>query len=128
MPRGVVVGQGPDVEDRVIAAERELEAVLPLGRAVAGPRVAAQPREHRRDVVHEVDLRTGVCTPEHGHRHLGRLARQAEDQRRLAVGLGPHQPRPRDLGDLAPRAIGSTIRVASIVSPEASLPVTRSWT
>ena len=59
----LVVGQGPHVEHRIVAAERELEAVLALGRAVAGSRVAAQAREHRHDVVNEVDARRGVSSP-----------------------------------------------------------------
>ena len=46
-PRGKVVGECAMIEDRIVAAERELEAVLALGRTVARAGVAARPREHR---------------------------------------------------------------------------------
>ena len=60
MPRGLVVGQGSHVEDRVVAAKRELEAVLSLGRAVAGSLVTAEPRQHGSDIVREVDVHRRV--------------------------------------------------------------------
>ena len=41
------------IEDRIIAAQRELEAVLALGRTVASARVATCPREQRGDVAGE---------------------------------------------------------------------------
>ena len=41
-PAVEVVGQGAVVEQRIVAAQRQLEAVLALGRAVAGAGVAAQ--------------------------------------------------------------------------------------
>ncbi len=98
MPRGLVVGQCPHVEDRVVAAQRQLEAVLPLGRTVAGPRVAAQPRQDRRDIMHEIDMNRRI-QPQHRHRHRRGLARQANGQRPLAVGPGPDQPGARHLDD-----------------------------
>jgi hypothetical protein len=68
---GLVVGQGTDVEDRVVAAERELEPVLALRRAVAGTRVAAEAGHDRVDVVHEVDLRLVVHAGDRdGHLNL----------------------------------------------------------
>src|SRR5207244_2658909 len=39
----------------VVAQERELEALLPGRGAVAGPGVAAEPRQLRQDVVGEID-------------------------------------------------------------------------
>ena len=127
MPRGLVVGQGADVEDRVVAAERELEAVLALGRAVAGPRVAAQPRQDRRDVVDEVDLHRRVQRPARSPAPRPTCPPGGAIKRPLAVGLGPDQPRARDLDDRRrERRLDHPGHVDRLARGE--LPVTRSWT
>jgi hypothetical protein len=74
-PGGMVVGEGPHIKDRVIATQREFETVLALGGAVASPGVATQPRQHRRDVMSEVDAECRVQS-KHGDGHIDRLARQ----------------------------------------------------
>ena len=50
---GEIVEQRFVIELRIVAAQRELETVLPLGRAVAGARCAADFIEDRRDVAQE---------------------------------------------------------------------------
>ena len=55
-PGAVIIGEGADVVDRIVAAQGKLEAVLPLRRPVAGPLVAAHLGQERIDVADEVDV------------------------------------------------------------------------
>ncbi len=51
-----VVGERLVIEERVVAAQRQAEAVLALLGAVTGPRVAAHLGQHRHDIADEADL------------------------------------------------------------------------
>jgi len=123
----VLVGERPDVEQVIVAAQGELEAVLALGGPVAGALVAAQPGEHGTDVAHEIDM-GGSGRRLHPHPHLGRdrrlTLRIRHPQHRLAVGprpqqaaradgddpaVGPRGPRllePHAAGEVDPAAVG----------------------
>ena len=58
-----VVGERAVVEDRIVAAQRQLEAVLALRGAVAGAGVAAHARQRRHHVADEARPRISPSAP-----------------------------------------------------------------
>ena len=96
-PGAVIIGEGADVVDRIVAAQGKLEAVLPLRRPVAGPLVAAHLGQERIDIADEVDV-GDVFRPRDRHRDLfdhnawaARLAMN-DPQARGAVGERANKP------------------------------------
>src|SRR5687768_1305981 len=81
-----------------IAAERELEAPLARESAVAGPRVAPEPRQHRDDMALEVPRERFLRS---ANDHVGGRASVRRDggQRRLAVAYRPGHARRVDGDD-----------------------------
>src|SRR5262249_51157869 len=98
-PAGNVVGQGAVVEERVVAAQRQGEAVPALGGPVAGAGVAAHARDHGHHVADETDL-VFLFLPAHLYRHLNRLTGKGNLELAVAVGHGTNDPPRRDLDDL----------------------------
>ena len=104
-----------EVPGRVVAENREVEPVLPVGPAVATARVAPGPREDRHDVLCHVPRPNRLV--EDRHLRLGRLAVSRGPDLRLAgiqsmniARIDRHDPgrldRPDDLGhDLADRVL-----------------------
>ena len=82
-----LAGDHQEIGLRIVTPQRQLEAVLPRRRAVAGARVAAGFRQHRLHVVAEAPGNVAFVLLD-GHCHAGRppLPVRAED--RLAVGDG----------------------------------------
>ena len=91
---GVVVGERPHVKDRIVAAERQLEAVLAFRGPVAGALIAAELREHRVDVANEVDV-WPAANADHadrqGERDRGGAVAMDDAERALAVGERPEK-------------------------------------
>ena len=81
---GDVVDQAVVVKLRIIAAQRQLEAVLPLGGAVAGPGGAADFVQDGLDVAHERD-RARLLEVAHGHGQLRLEPARRDREARLAV-------------------------------------------
>jgi hypothetical protein len=85
-----VVGQRLVVEERVVAAQRQLETILPLLRPVAGTGVAAGLRQGRHHVAHEAD-RVGFLLAAHRHRHGDRSPADREAQLVATIRHGPNE-------------------------------------
>ena len=98
-PGGEVVGQRTMIEQRIVAAERELEAVLALGRAVAGAGVAAELRHGRHHVVHEAHL-VIVTDAADADGNDDRLLAERKLDLRFAVGLRTNQAGRRNVDQL----------------------------
>jgi hypothetical protein len=76
-----------EVGRRIVSAERQLEAVLPRGRPVAGPRVAARFRQHRLHVIAKTPGLIDLVTLNR-HLDLRGLIVPAGLNRRFAVADG----------------------------------------
>ena len=122
---GLVVGQGSHVEDRVVAAERELEAILSLGRAVASPLRCSPSRDKTGATSCVKSTCTGVFRPSTVTGTVAVLPASRKVRSPLPSALGRISP-DRDTSTIPADSELSTIRVTSSVSPVASLPVTRS--
>ena len=84
---GVVVDEGADVKDRVVAAERELEAGLAVLGAVTGAGAATELGEDGIYVADEIDLGVGIVGDDR-EGGLGGLAGEGGGERGCAVGEG----------------------------------------
>ena len=93
-----IVGQRQVIGRRIVAAERELETVLALGRAVASAGVAADLRDRRHYVADEADVIVGAKAGD-GDGDRDRLSGERESQFTFAVGFGTHHSGRRDFDD-----------------------------
>ena len=88
---GNFIKQGGVVELRVISAQRQLEAVLALGRTVAGARRASDLVENRHDVAHKRQ-RSLLAHVMDRHADLGRMSPGADVDLGLALARAVDQP------------------------------------
>ena len=113
------------VEERIVAAQRQLEAVLALGGAVAGAGVAAHLRQGRHHVADEADLVPGLLPLT----FTGMLAvwpASADLEHAVAVGHRPDHAGRTDADDLVrPVEPGQARDVDAF--PRFQTPVSTSW-
>ncbi len=101
-PAFQVVGQAAVIAQRIVAAQRQLEAVLALGRPVAGAGIAAHARQGRHHVPDKADLRL-LLQSLHLDVHDGNLVLPGDAEGALAVGDGPDLAGGSDPGHLRGR-------------------------
>ena len=112
MPRGLVVGQGTTSKSGSYPRSDSLKPFLPWAEPWHVP--ALQPMRDSTGATSCTKSTLGrQIHPQHRHGHLGRPARQSQNQLGLAVGPGRTRP-DRDTATIAAESDESTIRVTSI--------------